>query len=1016
MPEYLAPGVYVEEKDSGAKAIEGVSTTTSGMVGVTERGPEGVPTLVIGFADFRRQFGGLLDRHLYTGANWYLPFAVDGFFTNGGKRLYVTRVLPKEATRAEVTLFDRETAGGVETELAAPARVGDEAIFVANKTGIAAGEWLGVVDGASTEYVHVLDVATAAALTRRNGSHLAHAIGDTIEQVSATPTAIGTAAAVAAGDSQVMVSGTAAVTVAADDVLKVGDEYVIVKTATNVATTPTAVPLHYPFASPHAAAVAVSTVGIVSTTTSAKLLTSIAAGDRLFAATAGFGATAVVVKFKGTVPEYDEVLPVSAARMNKGARFAHPAGTEVATVAVSVTGGTALAIAASAAAGSTTIVLGSTTGLTAGMVLVIGPATPGPTTEFIELDSIDSTSSTATLREPLAFAHGTADKVVFGATLTATAAGALSAPLAAGQKLLLTSPAIANTATVLKLGTTTNAEYRMIAGFPTISAIATGNPASGSDPDKRVPLAGDHSAERVVLGREEQLFVEAIDRGTWGNGLYVTVEDDDPLLDTTATEVRPPTATDIALRTTVGIESGTVLEVGYTDTAAGTLLLVTSVSASNGKAGFAAPIGIAVAVGDKVRTREFRVTVQLRQLNPTTNKLRTIEGEVHRRLSMNSLHSRYFAKVIGRLFVDDLTTPLQADGRTQGESDLIRVEDVLSEAAAATTLRLGPDLLTDTLPDERIVPVPSRLSGGDDSIATITEDTYIGVDDLDPHKRLGLHALKNIEEISIVAIPGRTEQKVQQALLDHCELMRYRFAVLDAGPGENIAEVKEHRSLYDSKYGALYHPWLTIDDPFPDNPRVVGQIAIPPSGHVIGIYARSDIERGVHKAPANEVVRGITGLVTKLAKEHQDILNPLNINVIRNFRESNRGLRVWGARTLTSDADWKYINVRRLFLFLEHSIDRGTQWAVFEPNSELLWQRVRRVISSFLTAVWRDGALMGLKPEEAYFVKCDRTTMSQSDIDNGRLIVEIGVAPVKPAEFVVFRIGQWAGGSDLDEG
>jgi uncharacterized protein len=279
---------------------------------------------------------------------------------------------------------------------------------------------------------------------------------------------------------------------------------------------------------------------------------------------------------------------------------------------------------------------------------------------------------------------------------------------------------------------------------------------------------------------------------------------------------------------------------------------------------------------------------------------------------------------------------------------------------------------------------------------------------------IGLQALKNIDEISMVAIPGRTSQPIQEAVINHCELMRYRFAVIDSQKKDGMAQVQVHRSNYDTKYGALYYPWLAIPDPFPDNPRVTGNVLIPPSGHMMGIYARSDIERGVYKAPANEVIRGIADLEVKLMKEHQDILNPRNINVLRNFRENNRGLRVWGARTLSSDPDWKYINVRRLFIFIEKSIDRGTQWVVFEPNDEQLWARVKRVISAFLTQVWRDGALMGLKPEQAFFVKCDRTTMTQNDIDNGRLIVLIGIAPVKPAEFVIFRIGQWTGGADQD--
>jgi phage tail sheath protein FI len=293
---------------------------------------------------------------------------------------------------------------------------------------------------------------------------------------------------------------------------------------------------------------------------------------------------------------------------------------------------------------------------------------------------------------------------------------------------------------------------------------------------------------------------------------------------------------------------------------------------------------------------------------------------------------------------------------------------------------------------------------------------YVGDDSETPEERTGLHSLRNIEDISIVACPGRTSPEVLNALIVHCELMRYRFAVLDGSrpPHDTLADVQSQRQQFDTKYAALYHPWLLVPDPFPANLARIADYPLPPSGHVVGIYARTDIERGVHKAPANEVVRGITGLQRTLNKGEQDILNPfpVNINVIRDFRTNNRGIRVFGGRVITSDPDWKYVNVRRLLIFIEASIDRGLQWVVFEPNAEPLWARVRRSISNFLTVVWRDGGLEGTKVEEAYFVKCDRTTMTQTDIDNGRLIVLVGVAPVKPAEFVIIRIGLFTAHAD----
>jgi len=182
---------------------------------------------------------------------------------------------------------------------------------------------------------------------------------------------------------------------------------------------------------------------------------------------------------------------------------------------------------------------------------------------------------------------------------------------------------------------------------------------------------------------------------------------------------------------------------------------------------------------------------------------------------------------------------------------------------------------------------------------------------------------------------------------------------------------------------------------------------VPPGGYALGVYGRTDVERGVFKAPANEVVLGLTKFEININKARQDVLNPEGINALRFFE--GRGNRVWGARTLSSDPEWKYVNVRRLFIFMEHSIDKSTQWAVFEPNNDRLWRNIRQTIEDFLLTLWRDGALIGEKPERAYFVHCDRTTMTQNDLDNGRLICLIGASPTKPAEYVIFRIGQWTG-------
>jgi len=298
------------------------------------------------------------------------------------------------------------------------------------------------------------------------------------------------------------------------------------------------------------------------------------------------------------------------------------------------------------------------------------------------------------------------------------------------------------------------------------------------------------------------------------------------------------------------------------------------------------------------------------------------------------------------------------------------------------------------------------LQNGKDGSSVTLED-YKGGPTAGNGNYTGLSAFSKIDEISTVCAPNENDIKgLTSTVIEHCELMKDRFAITQAK--QNAGAIANLFPPTDSKYAAFYYPWIKIIDPITKSTKL-----IPPGGHMAGIYARSDTERGVHKAPANEKVRGVTGIQLPLTKGEQEILNPRGINCIRVFR--GRGIRVWGARTISSDPLWKYLNVRRLFLYLEESIEEGTQWVVFEPNDEKLWARVKQTISQFLTRVWKDGALMGTTPEEAFFVKCDKTTMTQDDIDNGRIIVLIGVAPVKPAEFVIFRIAQWQGGSEVSE-
>lgn len=274
--------------------------------------------------------------------------------------------------------------------------------------------------------------------------------------------------------------------------------------------------------------------------------------------------------------------------------------------------------------------------------------------------------------------------------------------------------------------------------------------------------------------------------------------------------------------------------------------------------------------------------------------------------------------------------------------------------------------------------------------------------------RTGISGLEAVEDVTLVACPdimaayqwgSVTEddvKAVQTAMLNHCESMKDRFAILDCPLGLNVQDMKAWRSdkmNFDSKYGALYYPWIRVD----------GSL-LPPSGHIAGVYARVDSERGVHKAPANEIVRGAIGLERVISRNEQDFLNPIAVNCIRTF--PNQGIRIWGARTLSSDAQWRYINVRRLFCNVEESILQNTNWIVFEPNDVFLWSAIKRDIGAYLNLVWRSGALFGRTPEEAYYVKCDEETNPKEVRDLGYCVIEVGIAPVKPAEFVVFRVSQ----------
>ena len=315
------------------------------------------------------------------------------------------------------------------------------------------------------------------------------------------------------------------------------------------------------------------------------------------------------------------------------------------------------------------------------------------------------------------------------------------------------------------------------------------------------------------------------------------------------------------------------------------------------------------------------------------------------------------------------------------------------------------DLLAALADDAGDVVAVEFTGGSNGSAADLTAADFIGTDG-GAGNRTGIQSFLDNDVVSIMAVPGVTDPNVQLTLVAHCENLGSRFAVLDLPRNaRKIDEIIAHRDIFSSSYAGLYHPWLQVFDPLDKK-----NIAIPPSGSVIGLFARSDNSRGVHKAPANEVIKACVGLDCQFNKGEQDMLNPKGVNLIRSF--PGQGIRVWGARTASTDPSWKYVNIRRLFIFIEESIKANTNWAVFEPNDQALWTRVQRTISVFLNNMWRNGSLAGASADEAFFVNIGRNTMSQDDIDNGRLVCVIGVAPVKPAEFVIFRITQNTGSAE----
>jgi phage tail sheath protein FI len=1158
MPEYLAPGVYVEEIDTGSKPIEGVSTSTAGMLGATERGPVNVPILITGIGEYTRWFGERLSIADYsdpaTGFHCYLPHAVEGFFTNGGKRVYVLRVLDTDlADRAASFLFNRGVEPGANTILlrAMEENTGTAAnppfLLVLPDPELGQNDWIRIGDGSNAEYRRVtvnpvVDTVAVPLSLPLSRSHADPAAAIVVQQITPDPPLATFTLVVPApanrlprGEQTIEITGTQAnvnaLIAAATPPLEIIEngaanirEHRFALQVTLLSPTNARVLLDSPLLLSYANGATVNHMDLTpAPVDTANLAPSARAGDSLLLVDdrdVNFDTRIDVVVI--TQANNQEIRRIGELRQ---VTFTTPitedylAGTLVESVNLADDNRIHMN-AANAGHGTvanpiTLVNAADAAELSVGQTLILGT---GANQETVVIQVI-TIAGAIQLQNPLNFAKNLNDPVIPVRSLTA--------PVRAGANFMaLTNRRGLAAGDVLRIGTPNGEEYVTIRRLPNRAATGPdpGNvifapplthayPQSGTPVVRQNPVtvanvqpsvlvldapqgadtvlvsdggggAGTYAANTFVrltaantevfyhhvsaispaalvpqmvtlhaalrrshrpgapvMERQPLLLVQALDAGAWGNRLRVSVEDEAEglVVETRLAQVISPTQ--IRLASSAGVEAGTVLE--FFDAAGDPVdnpVKVAVLNRATGEITLGAALTVAQqVVGLGVRSREFRLTVYLlRQpdpLNPTRNET-VLDFETFRWLSMDPRHSRYVQTVIGTTW-DDVPGATQdhagrslrrEDRRPEGESWYIRVRDWAfldpnipnedARQAVLESVRLGPETLMDVLSDGRTRPARHRLEEtlGDDSIASLTDNIYLGVDHPTPEFRTGLYTLRNIEEISIVACPGRTSVQIQNALIAHCELMRYRFTVLDSPrpPGDAIADVRTQRQQFDTKYAALYYPWLTIPDPYPTSLARIAEYPIPSSGHVLGVYARTDIERGVHKAPANEVVRGILGLQRMLTKEQHDILNPypVNINVIRDFRDNNRGIRVFGGRVITSDSDWKYVNVRRLLIFIEASIDRGLQWVVFEPNAEPLWARVRRSITNFLTLVWRNGALEGTKVEEAFFVKCDRTTMTQTDIDSGRLIVLVGVAPVKPAEFVIIRIGLWTARAD----
>ncbi|HTV73857.1 MAG TPA: fibronectin type III domain-containing protein [Candidatus Acidoferrales bacterium] len=989
MPEYLAPGVYIEEVDAGPVPIQGVATSTGGIIGLCQRGPINTPTLITSLGAFTSTFGGTLPYNVAPLLNANVnnvAYGVQGFFNNGGTMLYVVRVAPiAPLVTVTPTYFTEQYALQNASNVNLIVQASDAGSWANPQFGVLYGRYQ-QTDGLS--------------ITFAPAANMPYSIqpGSTTSTVNLRSTVGLYVGAVVAWSPS---AGTY--------------QYGVVSGLTGTTITLAGVP----FAS------APSSPGTLALVEFSLTVNYLQAGNTAQSETwSNLNLNASTQNYVGTIVGALNSSTGASNLIRAGLSGTLDFGTNAAYV---VAPGTAPGVPP-AQSGVTSSPL-SITGLTDGTeyyFTVAAVNASGVGTESAEVSATPQTATTA----PAAPTGVTATAGDTSVTLSWTAATS-----AASYNVYQGTSHGGEGATPVQSG--------IIATSATITGLTNGTTYYFTIAAVNTIGAGAQSAE--VSATPELPAVPAVPTG-------VAATPGSAQVTLTWMASAGATSYDVYQGTTPGGEGASPVQSGI----AGTSTVVDALA--NGTEYYFTVTAVN-AGGASAASSEVNATPTAPTTAPAAPAgVTTTPGSTQVTLSWTPLagassYNIYQGLTPGGESTTPVATGITATsytvtGLTNGVTYYFTVAGVntigagtpsseVSAAPASVPVPAAPSGLTASAADGIVILSWTPVSGatsydvyigtlGDDALSTLPQAQYNALfndpslDTDDPATRGGIYAFQNIRGMMMISMPGNTDPEVQADLLALCQNDGYKFALLDPAPTTDVtdwhqfdastSDIITQRGNYDSEYGALYYPWICIEDPTPPNPNNVGTVNLSPSPFQMGITARVDINRGVYKAPANEIVQTAIAFSHPIDQGTQDVLNPLGINCYRDFSAENYGLRIWGARTVSSNGQWKYINIRRLFQYIEASIQYGTEWVVFEPNNAVTWARVRQSVSDFLTDTWRSGALMGSKPSEAFYVICDvPDTMSISDVQNGRLICEIGIAPTYPAEFVIFQISQWTG-------